>query len=98
MDTMGQQNNQQSCLSVEEIMNDILSSQKHITGVYNTFSNECTHQAMRNDFLNILREEHNIQVDVFTEMQKRGWYAPPEAQQQMIDQTNTKFQNVAQSL
>ena len=68
MDTMGQQNNQQSCLSDEEIMNDILSSQKHITGVYNTFSNECTHQALRNDFLNILREEHNIQVDVFTEM------------------------------
>ncbi len=30
MDTMGQQNNQQSCLSDEEIMNDILSSQKHI--------------------------------------------------------------------
>ena len=98
MDTMGQQNNQQSCLSDEEIMNDILSSQKHITGVYNTFSNECTHQALRNDFLNILREEHNIQVDVFTEMQKRGWYAQPEAQQQMIDQTKTKFQHVAQSL
>ena len=38
------------------------------------------------------------EVDVFTEMQKRGWYAPPEAQQQMIDQTKTKFQNVAQSL
>lgn len=46
MDTMGQQNNQQSSLSDEEIMNDILSSEKHITSVYNTYSNECVHQAL----------------------------------------------------
>ena len=97
MDTMGQQNNQQSSLSDEEIMNDILSSEKHITSVYNTYSNECVHQALPNDFLNILREDHNIQVDVFTEMQKRGRYATPEAPQQMIDQTKTEFRNVAHS-
>lgn len=85
-------------LTDEEIMNDILNSQKHMTDVYNTFSNECVHQPVRNDFLNILREEHNMQCSVFTEMQKRGWYAPPDAQQQMIDQTRTKYQNIAQSL
>lgn len=62
-------------LTDEEMMNDLLTSQKHITGVYNSFSNECTHQPLRNDFLNILREEHAMQSNVFTEIQKRGWYS-----------------------
>lgn len=88
----------QAVLGDQEIMDDVLSSQKSITGVYNTFTNECVHQTLRNDMLNILREEHMIQADIFTEMQKRGWYAPPAAEQQMINQTRTKFQNIAQTL
>lgn len=91
-------NGQSNLMSDKEIMDDILSSQKAITSVYNTFSNECTHQCLRDDFLNILRDEHAIQSDVFTQMQKRGWYSPPEAQQQMIDQTKTKFQNISATL
>ena len=85
-------------LSDREIMEDVLTSQKHITGVYNTFSNECAHQALRNDFLNILREEHDIQASVYTEMSKRGWYSPPQAQAQMVEQAKTKFNYIAQSL
>ena len=82
----------------KEIMDDILSSQKHITDVYNTFSNECVNQQLQNDMLNILKEEHNIQFSVFGEMQKRGWYNPCAAQAQMIDETKTKFENIATQL
>ena len=89
---------QTSFMTDKEIMDDILSSQKAITGVYNTFSNECTNQCLRDDFLNILREEHNIQSDVFNQMQQRGWYNPPQAQQQMVDQVKTKFQNISSAL
>ncbi|MDR1629099.1 MAG: spore coat protein [Oscillospiraceae bacterium] len=91
-------NNMQQGLSDQEIMEDILSSQKLITGIYNTFSNECVHQPLRDDFLNILREEHNLQSCVFTEMEKRGWYNPPPAEAQMVNQTKTKFTNIGQSL
>ncbi len=82
----------------KEIMDDILSSQKHITDVYNTYSNECVNQQLQNDMLNILKEEHNIQFSVFGEMQKRGWYNPCSAQAQMIDETKTKFENIATQL
>lgn len=81
-----------------EIMDDILSSQKHISDGYNTFSNECTNQQLQNDMLNILKEEHNMQFTVFSEMQKRGWYSPSAAQAQMIDETKTKFENIATQL
>lgn len=91
-------NNMQQGLSDQEIMEDILSSQKSVTSVYNTFSNECVHQPLRDDFLNILREEHNIQSSVFTEMEKRGWYSPAPAEAQMVNQAKTKYTNIAQSL
>lgn len=91
-------NQQIKILTDQEIMDDILGSQKHITGVYNTFSSECVNPTLRNDFLQILREEHNIQSTIFTDMQKRGWYAPQPAEQQMVDKTKTKFENIAQQL
>ena len=87
-----------SSFTDKEIMDDILSSQKHMTDVYNTFSNECTNQQLQSDMLNILKEEHNIQFTVFSEMQKRGWYSPGAAQAQMISETKTKFENIATKL
>lgn len=81
-----------------EIMDDVLSSQKHVSDMYNTYSNECVNQQLQNDMLNILKEEHSIQFTVFEEMQKRGWYSPSAAQAQMISETKTKFENIATQL
>lgn len=77
----------------QELMNDLLASEKMLTGTYNAFTNECATQQVRDEFLNILNEEHQMQADVFSEMKKRGWYPTPAAQQQMIDQAKQKFQN-----
>lgn len=85
-------------LSDKEIMDDVLTSQKTLTGIYNTYSNECVNEALRCDMLNILRSEHNMQQSVFNEMKKRGWYAPPAAQQQMIDTAKQKFTGISGSL
>jgi len=81
-----------------EIMDDILTSQKHVTGMYNSFSNECVNMGLKNDFLNILREEHNMQSSVFAQMQQKGWYQPPQAQAQQVTQAKTKFQNISAQL
>ena len=85
-------------LTDREIMDDILSSQKHITGVYNTFSNECVNRQLQSDMLNILNDEHGMQFDIFADMQKRGWYNPATAEQQKITETKTKFQNISAQL
>ena len=90
--------NSNNTFTDREIMDDILTSQKHISGSYNTFSNECVNQQLQNDMLNILKEEHSIQFTVFEEMQKRGWYSPGAAQAQMINETKTKFENIATQL
>ena len=85
--------NQLNGMCERVILDDILSSQKMITGLYNTSANECAAPVIRDEFLSILSEEHQMQAEVFDEMQKRGWYPVPAAEQQKIAQAKEKFQN-----
>ena len=88
----------QKNLDDKEILEDVLSSQKQMTGTYNTYSNECVDEKLKCDFLNILRDEHNMQSSVFSQLQQRGWYQAAAAQQQKIDAAKTKFQNLSSQL
>lgn len=74
-----------------EMMDDALSSQKFISEGYNSFANECATPALKTDFMNILTEEHQIQHELFLEMQKRGWYQVEAADQNKIQQAKQKF-------
>lgn len=80
----------------KDMMDDALSSQKFITGVYNTFANECNEPNIRNEMLNILNDEHHIQAELYTEMTKRGWYAVQNANPQQIQSTKQKFSSTQQ--
>lgn len=85
-------------LSDQEILDDILASQKHITEIYNAFSNECKNNTLESDTMNILREEHNIGLTVFTEAEKRGWQTPESAPQIKVEAVKTKYQNLEGTL
>ena len=78
----------------KDIMQDVLSSQKLATSNYNTFSTECASPRLRRDVQKILREEHDIQAGLFTEMNTRGWYPVAPADQQKITDAKTKFQGM----
>lgn len=82
----------------QEMMMDCMASQKEITGIYNTFSNECATTAIRDEMLNILHDEHCIQADLFMEMQKRGWYPTPMAEERKVQSARQKFTNMASQL
>lgn len=66
----------------KEALDDALTSVKTATGNYNTFSNECVHENVRNVMLKILEQEHEIQDDVFKIMHDKGLYPTPEAGEQ----------------
>ena len=74
-----------------EILDDMLASQKDITGLYNNCANECASNALQNEFMTLLGEEHQLQMEIFTEMQKRGWYNPQQAPQDKIQQARERF-------
>ena len=75
----------------KEMITDSLSSQKFVTSGYNTFANECVNPSLRNDFMNILKEEHQIQSELFSEMQNRGWYQVKPADQNDINMAKQKY-------
>ena len=85
-------------LQDQEILADMLASQKMATSHFNMMANECMDQNLKQDMLGILNEEQRLQSVVFVEMNKRGWYNPAPAQQQMVDQTRTKFEGISQQL
>lgn len=85
------QNAQSIPMQDQEMLHDALSSQKQITGIYNVYANECATPAIRDEMLNILRDEHCIQADIFTEMQKRGWYPTPMAEEQKVQSAKQKY-------
>lgn len=74
-----------------EIMNDALSSQKFIAEGYNTGATECACPQLMSVMMNILNEEHQMQHELFTEMQNRGWYVTTPAEQQKVQQAKQKF-------
>ena len=79
-----------------EMMDDALCSQKFITDGYNAYANECATPVLKTDFMNILNEEHQIQHEIFLEMQKRGWYQTEAAEQTKINQAKQKYLAQAQ--
>ena len=79
--------------SEKEIFGDALAASKASTNHYNTFSNECAHENVRNTMLNILAEEHDIQDDVFHMMSARGLYPTPAAEAKKVDEAKQRFKN-----
>ena len=84
-------NNAIPAFSDKERLQDGLATQKSITAVYNMFTTECANPEVRGAFMSILKDEHDIQNEVFAEMQKRGWYQVQPAEQQKIQQARSKF-------
>ena len=75
----------------QERFTDVLSTQKTATDGYNNFANEASDPVVKNTLMTILKEEHDIQHEVFTEMKNRGWYQTEAAEDNKIDQAKQKF-------
>lgn len=79
----------------QEILSDALTAQKQITGSYNTVTNECSSCALMTDLLGILADEHNIQHNVFAQMQAHGWYQTTLADTQKTKDALCRFEGIA---
>ena len=80
-----------NCFDDRAKLDDALSSQKFISDGYNTSANGAAEPMVKNTLMSLLEEEHDIQHDLFLQMQKRGWYQTEPAPQQKIDETKSKF-------
>lgn len=81
----------QGIYTEKEILGDALSSQKATTALFNTSANECVHEDVRQTLLNILKEEHEIQQDVFHMMHEEGLYPTPAADEKKVQQLKQQY-------
>ena len=75
----------------KEILGDALATQKTTTANFNTYANECVHEDIRQTMLHILKQEHEIQQNVFNMMHEKGYYPTPAADDKKIQDTKQKF-------
>ena len=75
----------------QEMMTDLLLTEKKMSGNYNEYASECVNVQLRDTFVNILAESHKTQTDLFKTAQQRGWYQVEQAQQDKINQAKTKY-------
>lgn len=87
----GKGEDMQEIYTEKEILGDALSAQKATTALFNTSANECVHEDVRQTFMHILNEEHEIQQDVFEMMHAKGYYPTPAADTKKVDEAKQQY-------
>ena len=87
----------QNIYSDKEVLGDALTAEKSATDHYNTYSNECVHDNVRNAILNCLEKQHAIQNEVFTMMHDKGFYPTQAADAQKVETAKQKFSQCMKS-
>lgn len=75
------------------IMNTILTSTKNISDILYHGSVESSTPDIHSAFHNTLNECLDLQNEIFTFMEQKGWYQVEQVEQQKIDQAKEKFEN-----
>ena len=88
---MNQKTSNSNPFDDEARMTDLLNSQKHITGVYNSYLCETETESVKKCLAGILMDEHRIQNEIFDKMQKNGWYQTEKAEEAKLMETKMKY-------
>ena len=77
----------------QELLADLLFSEKKMSGNYNEFASECVNAQLRDAFVDLLAQGHKAQSCLFRTAQQKGWYQVEDAQAQKVAQAEQKFTN-----
>lgn len=82
-------------MTEQEMMTDLLSTEKFLTSVYNTYCCEAVTPAVRNTLDAHLADTHRTQKGVYDVMSARGWYKVESAEDAKLNQEKQKFNKMA---
>lgn len=77
----------------QEIMTDLILTEKKMSNNYNQFASECVNDKLRDTFVNMIAQGHKTQSELFKTAQQKGWYQVEQAEQQKVSQAEQKFTN-----
>jgi len=81
-------------MTEQEVMNDVLATEKQIIGNYGTYVSEASCQNLRNELTKIVTETQQVQFEIFNAIKAKGWYNIKNAPLTDVQQAFTKFQQV----
>ncbi|WP_249316123.1 spore coat protein [Gehongia tenuis] len=84
-------NGSTGAMSEKELLNDLLTSEKQIIGLYETGITETTYPELRNVMNDNLNQLFNDQYQIFDHMRQKGYYQVKAAPAQDIDQARQQF-------
>lgn len=77
----------------QEHMTDLLLAEKKMSDNYGIFASECVNTQLRDDFIRIFTQGHQIQTELFQTAQQKGWYQVEQAPQDKVTTAYQKFSN-----
>ncbi|WP_026569544.1 spore coat protein [Sediminibacillus sp. JSM 1682029] len=78
-------------MSERDFVNDVLASEKYLTGAYSIALNEASNQGLYQDLAAICKETQDCQRTLYNLMFKNGWYSLEKADQQKIQQAYQQY-------
>ena len=81
----------QTGMNEKAVLTDLLSSQKFITGAYNTFCCEAAEPTVRSCLMSVLEDEHRIQSELFDTMNQKGYYTVKKAEETKLSAARAQF-------
>ncbi|OEF98215.1 spore coat protein [Desulfuribacillus alkaliarsenatis] len=84
-------------LNDRDILNEMISLEKHASNLYHTATIEASNPSLHQSCSNIMQETLQCQRKLFQLMSQKGWYSPQNADQQQVSQAYQKFQGYMQS-
>ena len=78
-------------ISSRQILDELISSQIKLSSVYNECCVSCTDRTLREDFVNLARENSGLFSDELDEAQKRGWVSQLPADSDEIETLRAKY-------
>ncbi|OBR92428.1 MULTISPECIES: spore coat protein [Clostridium] len=85
-------------MNEQELMHDLLASEKQVISAYSTGITETSCTNLRNTLVNNFKSAQDIQYKIFDTMRQKGWYPTKDAPESDVQQLKNESNQMMSSL
>ncbi|AZV58122.1 spore coat protein [Clostridium sp. AWRP] len=85
-------------MNEQELMHDLLASEKQVISAYSTGITETSCTNLRNTLVNNFKSAQDIQYKIFDTMRQKGWYPTKDATESDVQQLKNESNQIMSSL
>jgi spore coat protein F len=85
-------------MNEKEMMEDLLTTEKHIISAYSTGITETSCKNLRNTLVNNFKNVQDVQFRVFDSLKQKGWYTTKDAPDNDVNQVKNESNQLMKEL